>query len=781
MIGVLKRLRGRSVLELRTRFGQAARARVEWVQLQINPKVDYHLRPGVAARTLLDSTSTVFSRLGGAGHTARQLARALATADPDAVAEARRRTGQLLAGQVRLLGFPPWRIGDSPNWHRDPLSGLIAPRLHWSRISYLDTTVVGDHKALWEINRHQYLYAPALSFLIDGEERAFELVQRHLASWLDENPPNVGVNWASSLEVAYRAITWLWLLWLLNDAPWSESLLKRLTAAIECHALHVEQFLSTYFSPNTHLTGEALCLFYVGTLLPNSSHSNRWRRKGASILESWLDRQVHPDGVYREQATLYHRYTMEIYLHYVRLAAASDWPVTDEVLRTLSRMMNVMRSIANGSGCIPVIGDDDGGMLFPLDGRDPEAIGGVLLAGAATLHRPELLPPGLRQPAMAYALCGVNSTDRLLEMDTQLPAWRSLNCEDGGTLVVRDGWDSDSAVCILDAGPHGYLNCAHAHADALSITLSLGAQPLFVDRGTLTYVGVERNEFRSTTSHNTMEFDGESSVAPLTPFQWGPRPPAPVATLRECAGLTLVRSTAAGHIATHSPSTHTRVVAHVRDGAWLVFDQGHRTGTNTATVRWQLATGLSAIPGGNSNFDVVTAIASLARVVMPISAKNAAVEREISGRYGHRAPATVLEASTDNGLQCLTIILPVAEGVLPAVTVTSTDRQVTRIEWVDRFGSHLVLTLRALTGHPMHYAGWVANAQLLWWIDPGPGPSEVVPGPLLIAIGASQLTSPTGQQLIEDPNGKSCRDVVASQSVAGWGIMSMTEPRPSWE
>ena len=31
---------------------------------------------------------------------------------------------------------------------------------------------------------------------------------------------------------------------------------------------HLETYLSTYFSPNTHLTGEALGLFYLGTLLP---------------------------------------------------------------------------------------------------------------------------------------------------------------------------------------------------------------------------------------------------------------------------------------------------------------------------------------------------------------------------------------------------------------------------------------------------------------------------------------------------------------------------------
>ena len=34
------------------------------------------------------------------------------------------------------------------------------------------------------------------------------------------------------------------------------------------HAAHIERYPSYYFSPNTHLTGEALSLYVVGTALP---------------------------------------------------------------------------------------------------------------------------------------------------------------------------------------------------------------------------------------------------------------------------------------------------------------------------------------------------------------------------------------------------------------------------------------------------------------------------------------------------------------------------------
>ena len=47
---------------------------------------------------------------------------------------------------------------------------------------------------------------------------------------------------------------------------------------------HVEENLSHYFSPNTHLTGEALGLLYLGSAWPDFPRSGRWMETGWSIL-----------------------------------------------------------------------------------------------------------------------------------------------------------------------------------------------------------------------------------------------------------------------------------------------------------------------------------------------------------------------------------------------------------------------------------------------------------------------------------------------------------------
>jgi hypothetical protein len=100
---------------------------------------------------------------------------------------------------------------------------------------------------------------------------------------MQANPPKVGINWASSLEVALRLISWTWALVLVRDSPLlTPAVLRPIVAAVRAHAVYVETYLSYYFSPNTHLTGEALGLFYAGVVFDGPPRAPRWRTARAS-------------------------------------------------------------------------------------------------------------------------------------------------------------------------------------------------------------------------------------------------------------------------------------------------------------------------------------------------------------------------------------------------------------------------------------------------------------------------------------------------------------------
>lgn len=176
-----------SLDELRVRAVQALRVRMERVSDRFSSARSTEARASGKQSALKRGLEFLT-----AGSDPAPIARAVARLDPQVRASFSRQSDDAEQGLVALLGHEPLRVGRPPRWHREASSGTEAPRRHWSLIDHLDTTLVGDHKLLWELNRHQYLLAPAFCWLLDRDARRFELVQAHLESWLRENPPRRG-------------------------------------------------------------------------------------------------------------------------------------------------------------------------------------------------------------------------------------------------------------------------------------------------------------------------------------------------------------------------------------------------------------------------------------------------------------------------------------------------------------------------------------------------------------------------------------------------------------
>ena len=179
-------------------------------------------------------------------------------------------------------------------------------------------------------------------------------------------------------------MSWIWTFFLLRECPlFTTELRKQWQGALSLNGRHIETYLSTYFSPNTHLLGEALALFFLGTLFPSLRSATRWRRRGWEILEGEAAKQVREDGFYFEQSTYYHVYALDIFLHARILAALNGVPISSEFDQILQRMLNALLLLGR-AGVPPMIGDDDGGRLFdPRRNRaehmlDPLATGAVL-------------------------------------------------------------------------------------------------------------------------------------------------------------------------------------------------------------------------------------------------------------------------------------------------------------------------------------------------------------------------------------------------------------------
>jgi hypothetical protein len=307
---------------------------------------------------------------------------------PSAQGEILAKAERILAGQFDLLGLSDLSFGSPIDWQLEPIAQKRSPARHWSRLDFLDAELAGDKKIVWELNRHQYFATLGQACWLTGDERYARAFVSHLESWMDQNPPKLGINWASSLEVAFRSISWLWAFYFFKDSPALNSrVFIRALKFLYLNARHLETYLSTYFSPNTHLTGEALGLFYLGLLLPEFKEAARWRETGKRILLAQLPVHVRPDGVYFEQSSYYHRYTVDFYLHFLILSHANSHPLPREIEQKLQALLDHLMYITRPDGTTPFFGDDDGGRLLMLDQRAANDFRAALSTGAALFKR----------------------------------------------------------------------------------------------------------------------------------------------------------------------------------------------------------------------------------------------------------------------------------------------------------------------------------------------------------------------------------------------------------
>src|SRR5262245_56108147 len=81
---------------------------------------------------------------------------------------------RLLEQRFDLLGYSDLFFGNPVDWHLDAVSGRRSPGEHWSRIRFLDSSVVGDSKVIWELNRHQWMVTLGQAYRLDRAERYAE-------------------------------------------------------------------------------------------------------------------------------------------------------------------------------------------------------------------------------------------------------------------------------------------------------------------------------------------------------------------------------------------------------------------------------------------------------------------------------------------------------------------------------------------------------------------------------------------------------------------------------
>ncbi len=587
-----------------------------------------------------------------------------------------RRADRACEGRFDLLGLTALNFGDPIDWHLEATSGKRTGLDHWSRMTDLAPEVAGDDKVTWELNRHQHFVTFGQAWWLTGDERYVEAFVNQVSAWMDANPPKRGINWASSLELAFRIISWLWAWRLCADSPllratFTSRLLKYLVA----QGRHIESYLSHYSSPNTHLTGEALGLFYLGATLPELRRSRHWRDLGLRLLLDQLPIHVRRDGVYFEQSSYYHRYTADFYTHLLLLARACGLDLGAEIEGRLALMHDHLMWITRPDGSSPFFGDDDGGRLIKLGERALDDFRDTLATGAALFGRGDWKLVAGEAAVETLWLLGPQGLADYDRLRPEPPRPRARAFDESGYFIMRDGWTGESSYALIDCGPHGapFGGC-HAHADALAIEFAAAGVTWLLDPGTFNYTGdpQARDEFRSTAAHNTVMVDDEWQSIPGKPFTWRREANCAHRAFVAEAGFAYFEGSHDGYRRLSDPVTHTRSVFFVEADdesdlpTYLVvrdcFDARER---HRYAIHYHFPAGCDV---GVDKQEVRATKPGGARLVVRVFGNvglRAGVRAGwVSRGYGHRdlAPVAVIEAEGAGPQEFVSVIAPDKQG-----------------------------------------------------------------------------------------------------------------------
>jgi hypothetical protein len=394
------------------------------------------------------------------------------------------------------------------DWRRDYIHGISAPARYSRLLPYLDFARVGDHKTIWEINRHQHIVLLVQAWLLTERGEFLDDACAQLTGWLETNPMMRGINWCSALEVAFRAVSWIWILHLAGPAL-PGALKRRMVRGLYQHGRHLEHNLSWYFSPNTHLLGEATALHAIGALFPSFPGASRWQETGHAAVVQQMKAQVHADGSHNEQSTYYHVYALDMFLFHAILSETPDW-YRDK----LRLMADYLAAVMGRERAIPLLGDDDGGRWFYPFGERTQ-FGRATLASCVQFFRQPLWPC-CEHDFDAQAVWWLPEIDGTLARAGNNGGSRFF--PDAGIAIMT----ARGAEVIVDAGPFGRGSGGHSHSDTLSVLARRDGQEVLVDAGTYTYVTDPRwrEWFRGSAAHNTVRIDGHNQAVASGPFRW---------------------------------------------------------------------------------------------------------------------------------------------------------------------------------------------------------------------------------------------------------------------
>lgn len=430
---------------------------------------------------------------------------------PDTITKTIQDADEICNHVFDLLGSGKVRLGENIDWHLDFKSGH-----RWDpKTFYIGTKKhirlddPSDVKVPWELSRCQHFTVLGKAYWYTCNEKYTEEFIKEVEDWIEQNPLDLGVNWACTMDVAIRAVNWIWgYYFFCKSEKITPEFRLKLIKSLYLHGKHIMRNLEFGHIRGNHYLSNIVGLIYLGIFLPECKDTERWLHKGISALEEEMQFQVHPDGVDFEASISYHRLVTELFISAVLLCKKNNIEIPSMVMDRLELMIDFVMHYTKQDGQCPVIGDADDGRLYKLSDNPINDHRHLLSIGAVLFNRADFKSAYNKFNEEAFWLLGSDGLDVFKNLSSESMGIQSKAYPNSGYYIMRNN-NSYMIIRCGDVGMKGY--GSHGHCDCLSFELFANGRTVIVDPGTYAYTAdpSARNLFRSTKYHNTIVVDGE--------------------------------------------------------------------------------------------------------------------------------------------------------------------------------------------------------------------------------------------------------------------------------
>ncbi len=425
---------------------------------------------------------------------------------------------RVLRHEFDLLGSGCVALSRELPWHTDFKSGREWPIEYAAHMEYIEIDRPSDVKVPWELSRCQHLTTLGQAYWLTGDEKYAQEFADEVTDWCARNPWGYGVNWACAMDVALRAVSWIWAFYFFGESAACRSRAFRSTflRALFMHGAFVASHLERGDVNGNHYLCDAVGLIFLGTFFRSTNQGRHWLQAGRDIVEAEIFNQTSEDGVDFEKSTAYHRLVLEAFLTSHLMLDLHGERLPRAWMERLERMLEFVEAYTKPDGTVPLIGDADDGRVQKLGVQEINDHRYLLAAGAVLFARADFKRASAPFSDEAFWLLGTEAADTFdaigaAQAPVELKAFHA-----GGFYVLR----SDRAHVIVDCGEVGmHGRGGHGHNDITSLEIWLDGMNVVTDCGAYLYTASRewRNRFRSTAFHNVVQVDDEELNRLISP------------------------------------------------------------------------------------------------------------------------------------------------------------------------------------------------------------------------------------------------------------------------